>query len=115
MRMSYASRVQPQRYWDDAVAKVQREGRCRVCGSRSGVEFAHTVGRKYDARVELDDGSVVIYVDPDDGVPLCREHHFAYDRHELSVLEYLSLEEQAAAVLHVGVVRALRRLACVTA
>jgi hypothetical protein len=42
-------RSQPQRQWDDARAKVEREGQCRVCGTPYNVEAAHTVGREHDA------------------------------------------------------------------
>lgn len=62
---------------------------------------AHVVSRGYDA------GAVV---QPCDIVPLCTEHHGAYDSRRLSILEYLTLEEQAAAVAKLGVVRALKRL-----
>lgn len=103
-----------ERYWQGALDKVRREGRCRVCGSTS-VQAAHTVGQKHDRRVLLEDGSTAIYVDPNDIVPLCPEHHFAYDRHRLSLIEYLSRDEQAAAVRHLGIARALDRLSSRTA
>lgn len=132
----------PQRYWTDARAKVEREGTCRVCGKRHGevsgetpfrmvtLEFAHLLGRRYDATVAslaaeaeeagrlehmLGDG-FQLYVDPLDGVPLCgpaadsRSCHHRYDARTLDVLPYLTLAEQAAAVRHVGIVRALSRL-----
>jgi predicted restriction endonuclease len=88
------------RDWQFARAKVDYERGCRVCGSRSNVEAAHTIGRKHDGAV----------VDADDIVPLCREHHQLYDRHELDLLPYLTHAEQAAAVAHVGIESARRRL-----
>jgi hypothetical protein len=45
-----------------------------------------------------------------DIVPLCPQHHREYDARTLDLLPYLTLAEQAAAVEHVGIVRALRRL-----
>lgn len=97
------------RYWDDAREKVEREGRCRACGSPVRVQFAHTVGRVHDERIDYA-GETVIYVDPDDGIPLCETHHLEYDARRLSILEHLTQREQAAAVCHLGIVRAYARL-----
>lgn len=99
-----------ERWWGDARAKVEREGRCRLCPEVAGLQFAHTIARTHDQRVELEDGSIAIYVDPDDGVPLCRQCHYDYDMRRVSLLEVLTLNEQAAAVAHVGILRALHRL-----
>lgn len=88
------------RDWSFARAKVDDERCCRVCQSRDHVEAAHTIGRKYDGPI----------VDSRDIVPLCRTHHTAYDKHELDLLPYLTHEEQTAAVSHVGIVSAMRRL-----
>lgn len=90
------------RDWTNARAKVETERGCRICGSRELVEAAHTIARRHDA----DDG----LVDPDDIVPLCQTHHQSYDKHELDLLPYLTHVEQAAAVSHVGIVSAMRRL-----
>lgn len=98
------------RYWDEAIAKRDREGRCRVCGSQFFLQAAHTLARSFDERVPLEDGTVMIYVEPDDVVPLCETHHRDYDMRRLSLLPYLTYDEQAAAVAHVGIVRALHRL-----
>lgn len=98
------------RYWDGALEKVRREGRCRLCPEVYGLQFAHTLARKYDQAAELEDGTWAIFVDPDDGVPLCPQCHYDYDHRKVSLLEVLTLREQAAAVAHVGVVRALHRL-----
>lgn len=88
------------RDWLIARMKVEEERDCRVCDSRERVEAAHTIGRKHDGPV----------VDPADIVPLCQRCHMAYDAHELDLLPYLSHAEQAAAVAHVGIVSATRRL-----
>jgi hypothetical protein len=90
------------RFWPTALAKTISEGRCRVgpAGCDGPIETAHTIGRKYDADV----------VDPVDVVPLCRHHHTQYDARRLDLLPYLSHAEQAAAVSHVGIVRAYHRL-----
>lgn len=99
-----------ERYWSDARVKVEREGRCRLCPEVYGLQAAHTIARAHDERVELEDGSCVIYVDPDDIVPLCAQCHSDYDSRRVSILEVLSEDEQAAAVSHVGIFRALHRL-----
>lgn len=89
-----------------------------MCGT-SPIQAAHTCGRRYDQRVdEIAEpaGHVralpgeVVYVHPDDVVPLCVECHGAYDTHRLDLLPYLELVEQARVVLHVGLVRALQRV-----
>jgi hypothetical protein len=100
----------PERYWDGALEKVRREGACRVCRTSFFLQTAHTVGRRYDRVVELEDGTSAVFVDPLDVIPLCEACHRAYDLRQLSILEYLTYEEQAAAVEHLGIVRALHRL-----
>lgn len=90
------------RDWRKARAKVEQEGRCRVCHTGSGLEAAHTIGRKHDDKSGI--------VNPLDIVPLCREHHLQYDGRRLDLLPYLTYEEQARAVSHVGLVGAYRRL-----
>lgn len=99
-----------ERYWSGAIEKVRREGRCRLCPEVFGLQAAHTIGRRYDEKAELEDGTSAIFVDPDDIVPLCRVCHSAYDRREVSLLEVLTLDEQAAAVSHIGIWRAAHRL-----
>lgn len=84
------------RVWDSAIAKKVDEGCCRVCGGYP-VDAAHVVGRSRDRR----DGNKQI-VDPDSVVPLCRECHAAYDRHEKDLLPFLTVAEQARAVLDAG-------------
>lgn len=100
----------PERYWLAAIEKRDREARCRCCSSRDWLEAAHTIARSYDEVVDLEDGSSILFVDPDDTVPLCRECHRLYDARELCLLPVLTLDEQAAAVRHVGIERALHRL-----
>lgn len=89
------------RDWKAARGKCDDEGECRVC-QRYGVEAAHTIGRVHDPA----NGKVRAV----DIVPLCPEHHRLYDGRKFDLLPYLTYEEQAAAVEHVGIVRALRRL-----
>ena len=76
---------------------------CVVCGSPN-VDPAHLIDRSL-CPVDADDPRAV--------VPLCRFHHELYDRHELSLLEYLEphfREELAFAVERVGLVSAYKRL-----
>lgn len=103
------------RIWTDARNKIEQEGWCRLralgeCEGR--LETAHTIGRAHDRRV----GPGVVHVDADDCVPLCTRHHLRYDLGEVDLLPYLDplgapYREQAAAVRHVGVERARKRLA----
>lgn len=104
------TRPRIERYWEGALEKVRREGRCRLCPEVYDLQCAHTVARKHDEAVELEDGTHAIFVDPDDVIPLCPACHAAYDHRRVSILEVLTLREQAAAVAHLGIVRALHRL-----
>jgi hypothetical protein len=122
-------RSQPKRDWTDARAKVEREGSCRVwrgllgCdgGGQRNLEAAHIIGRKADRFPAL--GHIgwtprepwVIDewpVDPLRIVPLCQKHHRAYDAHELDLLPYLTVEEQAQAVLDAGGIELARNRIC---
>lgn len=80
------------RDWTAARAKVDDEGACRVCGQLSPVrvEAAHIIAR---GRVPGPEA-----MDPLNIVPLCGEHHAAYDHRQLDLLPYLTVEEQAFAV-----------------
>ena len=74
---------------------------CLVCGL-GPCDPAHTISRAMGG----DD-------DPRCVVPLCREHHRAYDTGQISILEYLEprwREEVAYAVMLVGLVTALQQL-----
>lgn len=91
------------RSWTDALTKVQREGRCRVCGEARDLECAHVIGRKHDAVVVGPRGGESIYVHPDSIVPLCggfsRDNcHGEYDARRLDLLPYLHVHEQCRAV-----------------
>ncbi len=87
------------RSWDEARAKVNREGRCRVCGSTNIVQAAHTVSRKLqDVLIEGPKGGKYLLVKADAIVPLCEPHHTAYDARRLDLLPYLFLPEQVFAV-----------------
>lgn len=104
----------PDRVWTAALAKVQAEGRCRVCGEdRAKLDAAHTIGREHDHLIDPEQPGMGRFVDPLDVVPLCRRHHDEFDGRastRLDLLPYLSKAEQAAAVRHVGIIGALRRL-----
>lgn len=92
------------RDWTRARAKVDREGVCRLrpAGGCDGpLEAAHTIDKATDETP---------IVQPYDVVPLCKLHHARYDARRVSILEYLTLEEQGAAVQKIGLTRALRRL-----
>lgn len=74
----------------------------------------------YEALKEKNNGGFVpqdlkerLYVSPDSVVPLCVGHHQLYDAHRLDLLaeaKYLTLEEQANAVMAVGIYAAYKRL-----
>jgi hypothetical protein len=75
---------------------------CVVCGRLTRIDPAHLIPRALGG---CDEADCV--------VPLCREHHRAYDGGELDLLAHLEpfwREEIAHAVLHVGLLGALRRL-----
>ncbi len=104
------------RDWSAARAKLEREGKCRVCGTTRDLQCSHTIGRKYqDVPVVGPRGGKVWLVKEDAVVPLCgptpQGCHGKYDRRELDLLPYLSVEEQVYAVECAGgIVRAFRRL-----
>lgn len=93
------------RSWADARAKVEREGRCRVCGSSDFLQAAHTIGRRYQ---DIKDGSKVI-VKADAVVPLCQECHEAFDARRLDLLPYLGLWEQLNSVEAAGGIENARK------
>lgn len=99
------------RDWRDAMEKIWSEPGCRACGSVQNIEAAHTIGREHDPRVE----GGGYYVQPDSVIPLCgslgNDCHGRYDRHELNILPYLTINEQLNAVDAAGgIERARRRL-----
>lgn len=106
---------QPKRIWDDARAKVEEEGRCRICGRAQDLEAAHIMGRKYDRPASP--GSKTLYVNPESIVPLCGSWngsaqascHHRVDAHELDLLGYLTQPEQVQAVMDCGSIETARR------
>jgi hypothetical protein len=88
------------RDWGPAREKVDRERACRVCGY-SALDPAHIIPR---SRVKPGPGE-----DPRNIVPLCRLCHELYDLGRLDLLPVLSREEQAYAVLLVGLAEAYQR------
>lgn len=94
-----------QRDWANARAKVEREGRCRVCGSSEMLQAAHTVGRRHQ---DVKDGSKVL-VKADAVVPLCLPCHEAYDARNLDLLPYVGLWEQVCAVEAAGGIELARK------
>lgn len=79
-------------------AKTQ-EG-CRVHGAACGnADPCHVIPRSLGG-----------CNDPACTAPLCRELHIAYDEGSFDLLPYLSLDEQAHAVGHVGIARAMRHV-----
>lgn len=114
-RRKSAKRSEPKRIWDDARAKVDLEGRCRVCGREGALEAAHIMGRKHDEPAHS--GTRDLYVNPLRIVPLCGTrdlnfgvgcHHF-FDAHELDLLPYLAIEEQVKAVEDAGGIEPARK------
>jgi hypothetical protein len=90
------------RDWDAFLAKVDREGTCRVGGSLHQIpEAAHIIQR---SRIPSDDA-----MHADNCIPLCRKCHTEYDAGTLDLLPYLSLGEQAYITWLVGIVAAFRR------
>lgn len=88
-------------------AKVEAEGCCRVCGAPAvQCDAAHVWDRALGARG---------FDDPDLIVPLCSlirggtGCHDAYDRHELDLRPYLTVDEQVAVVRAAGSIELARR------
>ena len=104
------------RDWKDARAKIEREGRCRVCGHSRDVETAHVISRERDPVLVGPNGGEYRYVHPDSVVPLCggfseENHHGLYDAHALDLLPYLTQDEQERAVEDAGgIIAALNRV-----
>lgn len=78
-------------------------------GCLGPVQRAHVIGREHDEPHPTRPGWRIVRAV--DVVPLCRAHHIAYDGRALDLLPYLTVEEQARAVLlSDGLVSALVRL-----
>jgi hypothetical protein len=101
------------RRWGDARAKMEEEGRCRVCGEGPWniLEAAHVIGRRCDPIMQGERGGQYRYVHPDSIVPLCKRCHASYDRRELDLLPFMFWPEQVRAVEDAGgVMSALKRV-----
>lgn len=78
--------------------KSRDEGRCRVCFNVNP-DAAHATPK-----------SIGGCADPACVVPLCRSCHRLYDHEKrLDLLPYMTREEQAHAVAHLGIIGALER------
>lgn len=97
-----------QRVWTEGANAKRAEG-CRVCGYHE-VELAHVTGRTHDK--PRTPGAKTVYVEPESVVPLCKEHHVAYDSHRLDLLSYLHPAEQVRAVEDLGSIESARRRLC---
>lgn len=87
------------RDWTEATRKCEEEGACRVCGPCEILDPAHVIHRSQGGGMS-----------PAAIVPLCREHHRAYDAGDLDLIPHLTREEQLEAVRVVGLSRAYRML-----
>jgi hypothetical protein len=96
------------RVWTDEAQGKRSEG-CRVCGYHE-VELAHVSGRVFDQ--PRTPGAKTVYVEPESVVPLCPEHHKAYDAHALDLLPFLRAPEQLRAVKDYGLIETARRRLC---
>lgn len=111
------SKSSTRRDWRDAIRKVEREGRCRVCGETRDLEAAHVIGRQHDPVVVGPRGGKSLYVHPDCIVPLCGAFtenfcHAKYDRRSLDLLPYLHVHEQVRAVEDAGGIESARLRIC---
>ncbi len=111
------SKPQTPRRWKAAHEKVEREGRCRVCGSAEYLEPAHIIGRRCDPILVGPKGGEYRYVHPDSIVPLCgsfsdRNCHALYDRRSLDLLPYLTIPEQTRGVEDEGGVISFLKRVC---
>lgn len=93
----------PRRRVGSPTSTAQREKKatgCRLHGAACGTTDAcHVTDRSIGG---CDDALCTI--------PLCRPVHEAFDAHEFDALPLLTYEEQAHAVGHLGILRALRRI-----
>jgi hypothetical protein len=113
--------IQVSRDFSDARVKVEREGRCRLHESGfciGPLSPAHILGfgvPNRDRLIELATGpeedrrDASFWVSPNRIVPLCRLHHMVHQLHKLDLLDCLTAEEEAQAVLDAGSLEAARR------
>lgn len=97
-----------QRVWTEEANDKRAEG-CRICGD-STVELAHVTGRTHDR--PRTPGAETVYVEPESVIPLCSEHHRAYDAKALDIISYLRTPEQVRAVEDLGSIESARRRLC---
>lgn len=93
------------RSWKEMRAKVDAEdGVCRNCGGNDA-QAAHIIPRSL---IPAGMGGE----DENNAIPLCdvRGCHSKYDAHKLDILPLLTREEQAHAVLLVGMASAYRQI-----
>ena len=88
------------RDWRAAVAKKEREGCCRVCGTTRELECAHIVPRSQVTVGGEDPRNIII---------LCAPCHRAQHAGRLELLGYLTYEEQGYVASLVGLYEAMRR------
>lgn len=90
-----------------AREKVEREGRCRVCGfgPAERLEAAHTWDRSLGGPGFDEPDAVVPLCSTSSGGPGC---HQAYDDHQLDLLPYLTTDEQVALVRLAGSIERAR-------
>lgn len=98
------------RDWTPARAKVEREGRCRVCPATVFLQAAHVIGRRYDPAHPHPRQKGERIVMADAVVPLCPTCHDRYDTHQLNLLDHLTDAEYIHAVDLVGAGQARRRI-----
>lgn len=79
--------------------KIEREGRCRNCGSRDNLDAAHTIPRSLGGK-NL----------PASVIGLCRRCHEASHAHRLEMLPLMTRSEEIEAVRVVGIARAYHLL-----
>lgn len=110
---------EPDRYWDDARAKVEHEECCRICKKPAAfgrpLEAAHVLGREHDEpRISPITGEPLkeLYVHPNRTFPACGPFpngcHGDAEYRRINVLPYLSLEEQLQAVRDADGIEAAR-------
>ncbi|NBT36055.1 MAG: HNH endonuclease [Betaproteobacteria bacterium] len=98
------------RDWKAFRAKVDAEGRCRLCGTGGRLEAAHLIPR---SRIPIHSGCGE---DPRNAIPLCPPCHRSYDiadhrtGHRQGVIHVTTKQEQAYCVELVGIEEAYARL-----
>lgn len=91
------------RDWREARAKVEEEGRCRLCWRGGQLDAAHVIPRSLAPGATNNMGR-------DNIVPLCRRCHELVDSHQESLLPVLTLNEQCEAVRQAGGIAAAYRM-----